>query len=71
MKKVLAIAFIGSVFAVSCSKKADKSLQDSNIMLEEPSAPTVPADSTAKTETAPAATIPAPSPSTDSTATAK
>lgn len=71
MKKVLAIAFIGSVFAVSCSKKADKSLQDSNIMLEEPAAPTVPADSTAKTETAPAAAIPAPSPSTDSTATAK
>lgn len=71
MKKVLAIAFIGSVFAVSCSKKADKPLQDSNIMLEEPSAPTVPADSTAKTETAPAAAIPAVSPSTDSTATAK
>ena len=71
MKKVLAIAFIGSVFAVSCSKKADKSLQDSNIMLEEPAAPTLPADSTAKTETAPVAATPAPSPSTDSTATAK
>lgn len=72
MKKVLAIAFIGSVFAVSCSKKADKSLQDSNIMLEEPAAPTVPADSTKKDSTpAPAAAIPAPSPSTDSTATAK
>jgi len=71
MKKVLAIAFIGSVFAVSCSKKADKSLQDSNIMLEEPAASTIPADSTAKTETAPAAAIPAPSPSTDSTASAK
>lgn len=71
MKKVLAIAFIGSVFAVSCSKKADKSLQDSNIMLEEPSAPTVPADSTAKTQTAPTAAIPAPSPSPDSTATPK
>ncbi len=70
MKKVLAIALIGSVFAVSCSKKADKSLQDSNIMLEEPAAPIV-TDSTAKTETAPAPAIPAPSPSTDSTAAAK
>jgi len=69
MKKVLAIALIGSVFAVSCSKKEEKSLQDSNTMLEEPAAPTVPADSTAKTETAPAAAMPAPSPSTDSTAT--
>ncbi|WP_300347022.1 hypothetical protein [Chryseobacterium sp.] len=71
MKKVLAIAFIGSLFAVSCSKKTDKSLQDSNIMLEEPAAPTVPADSTVKTETAPATAIPAPSPSTDSTASKK
>jgi uncharacterized protein YcfL len=71
MKKVLAIAFIGSLFAVSCSKKTDKSLQDSNTMLEEPAAPTVPADSTAKTETAPATAIPAPSPSTDSTASKK
>nr|WP_314496430.1 hypothetical protein [uncultured Chryseobacterium sp.] len=70
MKKVLAIAFIGSVFAVSCSKKTDKSLQDSNIMLEEPAAPVV-TDSTAKTETAPATAVPAPSPSTDSTAAAK
>lgn len=69
MKKVLAIAFIGSVFAVSCSKKTDKSLQDSNIMLEEPAAPVV-TDSTAKTETAPATAVPAPSPSTDSTAAA-
>lgn len=68
MKKVLAIAFIGSLFAVSCSKKTDKSLQDSNIMLEEPSAPTVVTDSAAKTDSTPAA-IPAPSPSTDSTAT--
>lgn len=70
MKKVLAIAFIGSIFAVSCSKKTDKSLQDSNVMLEEPAAPVV-TDSTAKTETAPATAIPAPSPSTDSTASAK
>lgn len=69
MKKVLAIAFIGSLFAMSCSKKTDTSLQDSNIMLEEPAAPTVPADSTAKKETAPAVAAPAPSPSTDSTAT--
>jgi len=67
MKKVLAIAFIGSLFAMSCSKKADKSLQDSNTMLEEPAAPTV-TDSTAKTDSTPVA-IPAPSPSTDSTAT--
>ncbi|UFH32075.1 hypothetical protein LNP04_19230 [Chryseobacterium sp. C-71] len=71
MKKVFAIAFIGSIFALSCSKKTDKSLQDTNVMLEEPAAPTVAADSTAKTQTAPAAAIPAPSPSTDSTATAK
>ena len=68
MKKVIAIAFIGSLVAVSCSKKTDKSLPDSNIMLEEPAAATVPADSTAKTDSTPAA-IPAPSPSTDSTAT--
>lgn len=68
MKKVLAIAFIGSVFAVSCSKKAEKS-QESNIMMEEPAAPTIAADSTAKTEIAPATATPAPSPSTDSTAT--
>lgn len=71
MKKLFAIAFIGSILAISCSKKTDKSLQDSNIMLEEPAAPTVPADSAAKTQTAPAAAIPAPSPSTDSTASAK
>lgn len=67
MKKVLAIAFIGSLFAVSCSKKTDKSLQDSNTMLEEPAAPTVPADSTVKTDSTPA---PAATPVTvDSTAT--
>jgi len=71
MKKVLAIAFIGSLFAISCSKKEEKSLQDSNTMLEEPVAPTVPADSTTKTQTAPAMVTPAPSPSTDSTASAK
>jgi len=67
MKKVLAIAFIGSLLAVSCSKKEEKSSQDSNIMLEEPAAPTV-TDSTAKVDSTPAA-VPAPSPSTDSTAT--
>ena len=69
MKKVLAIVFLGSLIAVSCSKKADKSLQDSNIMLEEPAAPTV-VDSTAKkTDSAPApAATPAPA-TTDSTAT--
>jgi len=71
MKKVLAIAFIGGLLMASCSKKADHSLQDSNTMLEEPEVKTVPADSTAKTETAPAAAIPAPSPSTDSTGTNK
>lgn len=68
MKKVLAIAFIGTLFVASCSKKADKSLQDSNVMLEEPAATTVVTDSTAKTDSTPAA-IPAPSPSIDSTAT--
>lgn len=68
MKKVLAIAFIGSIFAVSCSKKADKSLQDSNIMLEEPAATTV-VDSTAKkTDSTPAPVVATPAPATDSTA---
>ncbi|MDY0930199.1 MULTISPECIES: hypothetical protein [Chryseobacterium] len=68
MKKVLAIAFIGSIFAVSCSKKADKSLQDSNIMLEEPAATTV-VDSTAKkTDSTPAPVAATPAPATDSTA---
>jgi len=71
MKKVLAIALIGGLFAVGCSKKTDKSLQDSNTMLPEPEATTVVTDSTAKTETAPATAIPAPSPSTDSTASVK
>ena len=67
MKKVLAIAFIGSTFAVSCSKKADKSLQDSNVMLEEPAAPTV-VDSTAKkTDSTPAPVAATPAPATDST----
>ncbi|VXB20110.1 MULTISPECIES: hypothetical protein [Chryseobacterium] len=68
MKKLLAIAFIGSIFAVSCSKKADKSLQDSNIMLEEPATPTV-VDSTAKkTDSTPAPVAATPAPATDSTA---
>ncbi|WP_139423293.1 hypothetical protein [Chryseobacterium mulctrae] len=68
MKKLLAIAFIGSIFAVSCSKKADKSLQDSNIMLEEPAATTV-VDSTAKkTDSTPAPVAATPAPATDSTA---
>lgn len=58
MKKVLAIAFIGSLFIVSCSKKADTSLQDSNIMLEEPAATTV-VDSTVKKTETPAAVTPA------------
>lgn len=68
MKKLVAIAFIGSLFVVNCSKKTDKSLQDSNIMLEEPEAPMV-SDSVVKTDSTPAAAIPNPSPSTDSTAT--
>ncbi|MCX8531119.1 hypothetical protein [Chryseobacterium luquanense] len=68
MKKVLAIAFLGSLVAVSCSKKADKSLQDSNIMLEEPAATVVPADSTKKDSTPAPAATPAPA-TTDSTAT--
>lgn len=68
MKKVLAIVFLGSLVAVSCSKKADKSLQDSNIMLEEPAVPTV-VDSTAKkTDSTPAPVAATPSPATDSTA---
>ncbi|AZA54257.1 hypothetical protein [Chryseobacterium sp. G0201] len=71
MKKVLAIAFIGSLFVVNCSKKTDHSLQDSNTMLEEPEATTV-VDSTAKPAAAPAvtpATTPAPEAAkTDSTA---
>ncbi|SHK21637.1 hypothetical protein [Chryseobacterium polytrichastri] len=72
MKKVLAIAFIGGLLVVNCSKKADHSLQDSNTMLEEPTATTVAADSTAKPAAAPAATptaTPAPEAAkTDSTA---
>ena len=39
MKKILAIAFVG-VLAVSCSKKPDHSLQDSNVMLQEPASKT-------------------------------
>ncbi|MET3538657.1 hypothetical protein [Chryseobacterium limigenitum] len=55
MKKVLAIAFIGSLFVVNCSKKTDHSLQDSNTMLEEPEAKVV-VDSTAKPAAVPAVT---------------
>jgi hypothetical protein len=69
MKKVLAIAFIGGLLVVNCSKKVDHSLQDSNTMLEEPETATV-VDSTAKPAAAPAAT-PTPAPEaakTDSTA---
>jgi uncharacterized protein YcfL len=61
MKKVLAIAFIGSLFVVNCSKKPDHTLQDSNTMLEEPAAPTV-ADSSAKPAAPVAATPVAPAP---------
>ncbi|MGC4129587.1 MAG: hypothetical protein QM564_08510 [Bergeyella sp.] len=35
MKQIVVIAFIGAL-TVSCSKKQDKSYQDSNIMLPEP-----------------------------------
>ncbi len=45
MKKILALAFIG-VLVLSCSKKPDHSLQDSNVMLPEPEGTTV-VDSTA------------------------
>ena len=71
MKKVLAIACIGGLLVVNCSKKVEHSLQDSNTMLEEPTPATV-ADSTAKPAAAPAAATPAtPAPEaakTDSTA---
>lgn len=66
MRKVLAILFIGSLVAVSCSKKEEKSLQDSNIMLEEPAATTI-VDSTAKTDSTPAAATPEAPVATDST----
>ena len=56
MKKLFAIVFVG-VVALSCSKKNDNSLQDSNTMLQEPevtvvdsaTSTTVPAVETAKT----------------------
>lgn len=70
MKKVLALALIGSLAVISCSKKADHSLQDSNVMMEEPDAPAV-TDSATKSDSIPAAAIPNPSPSTDSTAAVK
>ncbi|CAA7193602.1 hypothetical protein D1631_12705 [Chryseobacterium nematophagum] len=59
MKKVLAIAFIGGLLVVNCSKKIDHSLQDSNTMLPEPDAPTV-VDSTTKSTPKPAVATPAP-----------
>jgi uncharacterized protein YcfL len=67
MKKVLAIAFIGSLFVVNCSKKPDHSLQDSNTMLEEPEVTTV-VDSTAKPAETAAATPAPEAAKTDSTA---
>jgi len=67
MKKVLAIAFIGSLFVVNCSKKPNHDLQDSNTMLEEPETPTV-VDSTAKPAATPAATVTPEAAKTDSTA---
>ncbi|MCT2560701.1 hypothetical protein [Chryseobacterium herbae] len=59
MRKVLAIAFIGSLLVVNCSKKPDHTLQDSNTMLPEPDAPAV-VDSTAKKAAPAAAVTPAP-----------
>ncbi|MCJ8153836.1 hypothetical protein MKJ01_08725 [Chryseobacterium sp. SSA4.19] len=56
MKKVLAIAFIGGLLAVSCTKKPDHDLQDSNTMLPEPDAPTV-VDSSATTRNKPEADV--------------
>ncbi|MDH6253182.1 hypothetical protein M2347_002909 [Chryseobacterium sp. H1D6B] len=55
MKKVLAIAFIGGLLVVNCTKKPDHSLQDSNTMMEEPEVKTV-VDSAASK---PAASTPA------------
>lgn len=73
MRKVLAIAFIGGLLVVNCSKKPDHTLQDSNTMLPEPDAPAV-VDSTAKKD-APAVATPAPAtpeaPKTDSAAAKK
>lgn len=66
MKKVFAIALLGTLFVASCSKKTEKSLQDSNIMLEEPAATTV----VTETETPAPAATPAPA-VTDSTAAAQ
>ena len=55
MKKVLAIAFVIGLVIASCSKKSDNSLQDSNIMLQEPEATTVsPAAVTEESAAAPA-----------------
>jgi uncharacterized protein YcfL len=65
MKKVLAIAFIGGLLVVNCSKKPNHDLQDSNTMLPEPDAPTV-VDSTAKKADTPAAT---PAPATEAAKT--
>ncbi|WP_343608175.1 hypothetical protein [Chryseobacterium oranimense] len=75
MRKVFAIAFIGSLFVVNCSKQPEHPLQDSNTMLPEPEVTTV-VDSTAKsTPVAPAATAtpttPDPAAKTDSTAAKK
>lgn len=67
MKKVLAIAFIGSLLVVNCSKKPDHSLQDSNTMLEEPEAKVV-VDSVSKPAETPAATPAPEAAKTDSTA---
>lgn len=63
MKKVLAIAFLGSL-ALSCAKKESTYEQDSNIMLEEPkvvvadsAAAVKPADQTAVNADSAAVTV--------------
>jgi len=56
MKKVLAIAFIGGLLVVNCSKKPNHDLQDSNTMLPEPDAPVV-VDSSATKRNIPEADV--------------
>lgn len=75
MKKLIAFAFVG-LLAVSCSKKDENNVQDSNVMLEEPKAeivgqPTASAvdASVESTATDAAAPVEAPAAPADSTAT--
>lgn len=57
MKKVLAIAFIGGLLVINCSKKPNHDLQDSNTMLPEPDPTTVQKDSSATTRDTPEADV--------------